>query len=247
MLQRGEIVGVAAAIGQLDVEVARLLAEGKVLLAMQRQREHARVVLEDARGAVALVHVEIDHGHRQPPPVAGVFRLHEPGRHGSVVEDAEAAALAGVGVVRATRHVGRHALRKGHAAGGDGGPGGSARALDHRLAPGKADLAHRLWADAAFADGGDPFGRVGERQLVVAGTRGHVHPHGRKLLQQAVAQHRVARHGKAMALGQGQDELAGIEGAHGRILERQAEFRRRVLNCCRAAKTPCPQKSAAYT
>ncbi|MNT10415.1 hypothetical protein D3C72_1452460 [compost metagenome] len=183
------------------------------------------------------MHVEVDHGHPEQPAGAGLLDLHQPRGHRRVVEDAEAAALVGIGVVRAARHVGRHAAREGGAAGGDGGAGGAARALDHRLAPRKADLAYGLRAHAAFADGGDPFGGVGQRQLVIGGARGRVHLDGRQLLLQAIAQHRVARHGKAVARRQGQDELPGIESTHGRILAAQAGFRRPLLNCCRAAKT----------
>src|SRR5205085_7155529 len=48
-VERLQVLLVAAAVGQLDVEVARLLAEREVLRAVQRQREHGRVVAEDGR------------------------------------------------------------------------------------------------------------------------------------------------------------------------------------------------------
>ena len=73
-VQRLEVVRVGAAVGQFDVQVAGLLAEREVLRAVQRQREHGRVVAEDRRRAVALVHVEVDHQHAQQR--AGARRCH---------------------------------------------------------------------------------------------------------------------------------------------------------------------------
>ena len=71
------------------------------------------ILRKDARRAVALVHVEVDDRHLQraarsvPTRVLG---LHQSRRHRGVVEDTEAAALVGIGVVGAASDVGGHAL-----------------------------------------------------------------------------------------------------------------------------------------
>ena len=48
-------------VGQADVEVARDLAHGIVLLGVDGEGEQVGVVGEAIRRAVALVHVEVDH------------------------------------------------------------------------------------------------------------------------------------------------------------------------------------------
>ena len=69
-LQRGvegrEVGEVARAVGELDVEVARLFAEWKVAHRVHRQREDRVIGREDRRRAVALVHVEIDDDDLTP-------------------------------------------------------------------------------------------------------------------------------------------------------------------------------------
>ena len=37
---------------------------------MHRQRQYLRVILEDARGPVALVDIQVDHGRPANPPLA---------------------------------------------------------------------------------------------------------------------------------------------------------------------------------
>jgi hypothetical protein len=94
VVERGQVGLVGAAIGQLHVQVARFLAEGEVLRAVQREREHGRVVAEDRRRAVALVHVQVDDEHPQQRAVLAVpLGLHQPRGHRHVVEDAVARAL----------------------------------------------------------------------------------------------------------------------------------------------------------
>ncbi len=73
---------------------------------MQRERERARVGSEDVGGAVALVHVAVDHQHALGEPVAA----QRGDRHGDVVEEAVAARERVPGMVRAAAEVQRHAV-----------------------------------------------------------------------------------------------------------------------------------------
>ena len=79
---------------------------------MHGQREDTGIVPENAGAAIALVNIQIDHSHLQRRTLGAVtaapFRLHQPGRHRGVIENAEAAALVCAGVVRAAGHVGGH-------------------------------------------------------------------------------------------------------------------------------------------
>ena len=54
-----EIGLVPGAVVEPDVEVARFLRHRVVALLVHAQREHAVVSLEDARGAVPLVHLQV--------------------------------------------------------------------------------------------------------------------------------------------------------------------------------------------
>ena len=58
--QQREVLVVACARRHLDVEVAALLLREEVARAVQGEGRHARLVLEEDRAAVALVHVEVD-------------------------------------------------------------------------------------------------------------------------------------------------------------------------------------------
>ena len=110
MLQRLQIVGIGAAVGQVHVQITDFLAKGKILLAVQGQREDTGIVPEDAGAAIALVDIQIDHSHLQRRTLRAVsptpFGLHQPGSHCGVIKDAETTALVCAGVVRAAGHVG---------------------------------------------------------------------------------------------------------------------------------------------
>jgi hypothetical protein len=161
-VERAQVVGVAAAVGQGDVEVARRLAEREVPGAVERDREHARVAGEDRRRAVALVDVEVDDDDAQRR-----LGLQQARRDGDVVEDAVAAAARRRRVVRAAGEVGGDALV-------ERGPGRRhrrthrpARALDHLLAPWKADRALLGGAERSRCHGGDIRGFVDAEQVGV--------------------------------------------------------------------------------
>jgi hypothetical protein len=65
LAQTHEILIVTGPVGEGDVQIARLLAERKILLAMQLAGEDRRIVAKDRRRAVALVHIAIDDGDPQ--------------------------------------------------------------------------------------------------------------------------------------------------------------------------------------
>ena len=118
LAKQREVRAVGGARRHVDVEVGRALAEREVLAAVHREREDVRLVGEDGRGAVALVHVEVDDRHAAHAALAPRPR----GRDGQVVEDREARAVAAVRVVRAARAVAREAvpqrqLRRQHRSG----------------------------------------------------------------------------------------------------------------------------------
>ena len=52
------------AVGEGDIDVAPLFAAGVVLGPVDRERGHTRLVLEDRRGSVSLVDVEVDDQDR---------------------------------------------------------------------------------------------------------------------------------------------------------------------------------------
>lgn len=81
-----EVVRVAHAHRQRDVPVALRLARGEVLFAVQGHGDCIRGVVEDACGAVALVHVAVEDQHPVDPP-AGQQVMAD---HGQVIEDAVA-------------------------------------------------------------------------------------------------------------------------------------------------------------
>lgn len=214
-VERLEVFGIAAAIGQLDVEIARLFAEREVLRAVHRQREDGGVVGKDRGRAVALVHVEIDHGHPQQRRMARPMPLglHEARRDRDVVEHAVARALVGARVMRSAGQVGGNAIGKRCARRGDRRADRAARPRHHRLAPGEAYLTLLRFAQRAVTDGAHVLGRVRQREFAVA--RGRRLPHlepGEPL--EALAQQPVLRHRKAMPGRQRQHELIGVEGLH---------------------------------
>ena len=96
-----QIVVVLQAIGEGEVEVAGLLAQREVGGGVGREGEHPRIAGEDRRGAVALVHVEVHHQQLAHQ----AFGQQHPGGDRHIVEDAEAAAVVGEGVVGAAGQV----------------------------------------------------------------------------------------------------------------------------------------------
>jgi len=72
--------------------------------------------------------------------------------------------------------------------------------------------------------------RVHQRQLAVAGRGRLGKAQGRQLGRQTLAQAAVLAHRKAVALGQGQDKVVGVERLHGGVHWSSAHSRKRTLN-----------------
>ena len=100
--ERGEILLVAGAVLEGDVEVADFLPERKVVRAVQREREHRGLVPEDGGGAVALVHVAVDDRRARD----GALAQQHGRRDRDVVEHAVAFAAIAEGVMRPAGEVG---------------------------------------------------------------------------------------------------------------------------------------------
>ena len=105
-VERLEVVGVAGAAGEVDVEVGGDALERVVARAVQRDRERVRVGAEEVGGAVALVDVAVDHERA----LGEAARAQLAERRHDVVEQAEAARERVARVVRAAAEVHRHAV-----------------------------------------------------------------------------------------------------------------------------------------
>ena len=169
---------------------------------------------EDRRRAVALVDVEVD----DDDPAAARLRLQQPRRDGDVVEDAVAAAARRRRVMRAAGEIGGDALDERGARGRDGRADRAARALDHLLAPRKADRA--LLGGAERARRSPP-----RRSRVVDAQADRRRSAGCGLVRvevgerrDALAQEPVLGARKAVPGRQRQEVPVGVEGLHRRRL-----------------------------
>jgi hypothetical protein len=222
-----QVLVVRTTVGEVDIQVARLLAKREVLAPMHGQRENRLVAPEDVSRAVALVDVEVDDGHPQVAPLrAPPLGLHEARGHRGVVEYAEAPALVRVGVMGPAGDVRRQPGAEGRAAGRDRGADRPARTLHHLRAPREPDFAHDLRVDRAVADRLDvPWG-VREGEFAVARRLGLQQFQRRHLGGEAIAQHLVLAHREAVARRQGQDELRRVEDPHGAIVRKPPRWPR---------------------
>ena len=107
---------IAGAGRDADVEIARLLGWRVVRLAVEREGEGLRLVLEDRGGAVALMNVEIDHQR----PLDQSFLTQDPDCDGDIVEEAEACAVVGEGMVTAAGRVAGQSMLERETAGEHG-------------------------------------------------------------------------------------------------------------------------------
>ncbi len=200
-LQGPQVGVIPDAVLQGQVEVARLLVQGEVAGRVHREGEHPGVACEDRRRTVPLVHVQVHHQHL---PHQALGQQH-PGRHGAVVEDAEAAAMQREGVVGAAGQVAGQAVAQGQ-------PGREHRAPHRQPAASHQGLRHRQ-ADAAHLLRTQPSPGEG---LVVAAAVHHLHPSawcrqrlvdlpraGQLQLLQPLLQQPELLHREAMAAGQG--------------------------------------------
>ena len=117
--EANEICLIATTIGEFNIEVTPFLVKREVAGAVDGESEDAVITRQNARRAIALMHIAIDDQHA----LGAVLRLHGAGGDGGIVEDAKTFTAIAKGVVGATRQVGRDAIGKSGTAGTDGGPG----------------------------------------------------------------------------------------------------------------------------
>ena len=118
---------------------------------MDREGEHARVVGEDRRGAVALVHVEVDHQRAADQPLG----QQQAGGDRHVVEHAEAGAEAGEGVMAAAGGVAGDAMLQRQPGGQHRAGHGAAAAQRQHRRERQAQPAHRRRVQPLLQHAGD--------------------------------------------------------------------------------------------
>ena len=155
-----EVVGVAHAAWQGDVPVAACLACREVLLAVQGHGDRLRLVFQQARGAVALMHVAVEDQH----PLHASCREQVAGDHRQVVEDAEARGEVVVRVVRATGQVAGQAMPQRQFGGQQRAAHGAHGTPRQGVAPGQAEAALILRRQLAGHVAGDVVRAVHQGQ-----------------------------------------------------------------------------------
>ena len=107
---------------------------------MKGEREDGGVALEDGSGAIALVHVTIDHGNsRRRRTRRDRIPLNDARGDGDIVEDTVACAVIGEGVMRAAGEVHGSAIDEREARRGNRSANAAPRPFDHRHRPWKSD------------------------------------------------------------------------------------------------------------
>jgi hypothetical protein len=148
VVQRTQVGAVFATVRQLDVKRAPLLAEGVILATVEREREDVGVVGEDRCRAIALVHIEIDHGDALGAMVAP---RHGDG-HGEIVEDAEPLPATAERVVGTAGQVSGSTVREGPGERGQRAAGRAARSVHQPLAPRETEPPDGAGIEGALAD-----------------------------------------------------------------------------------------------
>ena len=103
--QAVQVLAVAHAIGQVNVQAGGRLLGGVVVELVDGEREHRRVAGENRGRAVAVVHVAIHHHGA----LDGAIALHAADGHGDVVDGAEAFSMVRKRVVESAAQVESHA------------------------------------------------------------------------------------------------------------------------------------------
>ena len=117
------------------------------------------------------MYVEVNDGDLQRLAFGSrPFGLHQPCGNRHIVKYAKAAAFVGVGMVRAAGHVrGQASAAQSHAGRSYRGAHRSPSALNHCLAPRKANFALQGRTKRAGGNSVDVVGRMSQRQFAVAG------------------------------------------------------------------------------
>ena len=185
---------------------------------MKGEREDGRVALEDGGGAIALVHVTIDHGNsRRCRTRCDRIPLDDARGDGDIVEDTVAGAMIAEGVMRAAGQVHGGAIGEREARRGNRSPNAAPRPFDHRRRPWKSDPALVFRRQASLNHVSNVCRIVREQELVerngtrlheIAGIEDAVRNH--TLAQLSILQHRERMRGRER-----QDEVIAVEGFHG--------------------------------
>src|SRR5262249_27022542 len=130
-----EVLVVAGAILQLDVERAGDFVKRIVSAAVHAEREHSFVAGEDLVRSVPLLYVEVDDRRARNTAVA----LQRANRDGHIVEDAESFAVRRKRVMRAPREVHGDAVLEGARRGRERAARRPIRPLDERFRPRKPE------------------------------------------------------------------------------------------------------------
>ena len=196
--QQLQVLGIVGAFGQGQVEVGNFFAGGVVAGSVHGKCKHARLVPEDGRRAVALVHVEVDdkdflHGRNIGKQPGGGRRL--------VVQQAKSLAPRPKCVVRTARDVERHPVHQRLPGCFDGTAQNGDFALKQRGRPGEARGPLFGPRELAQAQALVIIGIVHPQNINVRGRDGgkKVGRRGRAFVQQLLGQQLIFQHREAVA------------------------------------------------
>ena len=208
---RSEVAIVGGAVGECDVQVALFLTEWVVRFAVHGEGEDGGVVLEDDRGPVPLMDVQIDDC--DPLGTAGRAGLKR--RHRHIVEHAESLAVTRAGMMGAAGQIDGEPVGKGRAHGRKRAADRTPRTLHQFRRPGESDAPNLIAAQTSRNDRTQVVGRVRPKQLDV-GRR----LRNQKLKSRVTFQNRpkkgILLHRKSVALGERKHELIAVESLHWR-------------------------------
>ena len=196
VLDHLQVRAIVHAAGQGNVPIAFGLAGGEVLLAVQRHGDRFGGVVQDARGAVALVHVAVED--QDAVHAAGFQQV--AADHRQVVEDAEPRRVVIVGMMGAAGQVAGDAVLQRQFGRKQRATHRAHRAPRQRLAPGQAQatlvLARQLTVHVAL----DVVAVVGQGEDVVGADLGAQQRRvgGQPAGDQVVAQQAELVHREAM-------------------------------------------------
>ena len=195
-----EIVVIAGAVGEGDVDIPVHFAQGEIAGGVHREGGHPGVVLKAGCRTIPLVHIEI---HDQNSPHLPCSQQH-PSGDSTVVEDAEATPEAGVGVVGAARQMRGQAPLESQSCRQQGAAHGKPGALHQRPRGRKPDATLLRSGQVITAEGFVIFAGMDALQISAGDAQGPMHLVGLNdpLLQQELMQQPELRHRKAMGARQ---------------------------------------------
>ena len=180
------------------------LVAGEVVFPVQGEGDDVAAARAQGGAAISLMDIEIHDQHPLAESLvqAGSCRDHQ------IVEEAEAAAKPPVGVVVAAGDLQSAALRKGVAAGGQGGADRVQGTFNQQGRPGKAEPANGPFIEGA-GEGGLYIGRIVHLLYLLTVGRGGL---CQRIVEgdEAFKQRLVLGQGEAVTLGQPQGGVVGV-------------------------------------